>query len=132
MARSFLVLLVCQGSGELIHRMTGLPLSGPIIGMVLLLGAMKVRNGPSTELRASANLLLGYLSLLFVPAAVGVMAYLPVLHRQWLPIAVALLISTILGMASAALVMQAVNRRYRPRCPQRLIGGQLEAVGDGE
>jgi holin-like protein len=99
--------------------------------MIILLGLMVMRTGPSKELRAAANSLLGYLSLLFVPAAVGVVAYLPVLQRQWLPIAVALLGSTILGMASAALVMQAVNRRYPSRCQQQ-IGSQVGEVGDDE
>lgn len=131
MAQSLLTLLVCQGLGELIHRVTALPLSGPIIGMIILLGLMVMRTGPSKGLRAAANSLLGYLSLLFVPAAVGVVAYLPVLQRQWLPIAVALLGSTILGMASAALVMQAVNRRYPSRFQQQ-IGFQVEEVGDDE
>jgi holin-like protein len=131
MAQSFLTLLVCQAFGELIHRMTALPLSGPIIGMITMLAWMAMRAGPSTELRASANALLRYLSLLFVPAAVGVVAYLPVLQRQWLPIAVALLGSTILGMASAALVMQAVNRRYPSRFQQQ-IGVQVGELGDAE
>jgi holin-like protein len=132
MARSFLGLLVCQGLGELIQRVTGLPLSGPVIGMVILLAAMMVRAGPSTELRTAATSLLGYLSLLFVPSAVGVMAYLPVLQRQWLPVAVALIASTILGMVSAGLVMQTVNRRYRSRVTQLPIAGQLGEVGEDE
>jgi holin-like protein len=131
MAQSLLTLLVCQGLGELIHRVTALPLSGPIIGMIILLGLMVMRTGPSKELRAAANSLLGYLSLLFVPAAVGVVAYLPVLQREWLPIAVALFGSTILGMASAALVMQAVNRRYPSRFRQQ-IGLQVGEAGDDE
>jgi holin-like protein len=130
MAQSLLTLLVCQGLGELIHQVTALSLSGSIIGMIILLGLMVMGTGPSKELQAAANSLLGYLSLLFVPAAVGVVAYLPVLQRQWLPIAVALLGSTILGMASAALVMQIVNRRYPSRFQQ--IGFQVEEVGDDE
>ena len=132
MARSFLGLLICQGLGELIQRVIGVPLSGPVIGMVILLAAMMVRAGPSTELRTAATSLLGYLSLLFVPSAVGVMAYLPVLRGQWLPVAAALVASTLLGMASAALVMQAVNRRYRSSVSELPIAGQLGEVGDDE
>ena len=40
MVQSFLVLLICQACGEAIHRLTGLPLSGPITGMVILLAVM--------------------------------------------------------------------------------------------
>jgi holin-like protein len=128
MAQSFLMLLVCQALGELIHRLTGLPLSGPISGMVLLLGAMLIRGGPSAQLRASSGSLLSYLSLLFVPAAVGVMPYLPLLRSQWLPIAVALLVSTVLAMGSAALIVQAINR-----CgTDSLIRLAVREAGDGK
>ncbi|HVI06486.1 MAG TPA: CidA/LrgA family protein [Sphingomicrobium sp.] len=131
MAQNFLTLLICQVIGELVHRIAGLPLSGPIIGMVILLSWMIVRGGPSTGLRSSADSLLQYLSLLFVPAAVGVIAYMPVLQRQWLPITVALFASTILGMGAAALTMQAVNRRHLSR-PRKPIGLQVGELGDGE
>src|SRR5690349_17574951 len=131
MPQSFLTLLICQAIGELVHRMTGLPLSGPIIGMVIALAWMIMRGGPSAGLRASANSLLEYLSLLFVPAAVGVIAYMPVLQRQWLPIRVALFASTILGMGTAALTMQAVNRRYLSRSRKPVIL-QVGELGDDE
>src|ERR1051325_10052289 len=115
MAQSFLTLLVCQVLGELFPQMMGLPLSGPIIGMTMLLAWLAVRSGATRELRTSASSLLGYLSLLFVSAAGGVMAYLPALQQQLFPVAVALSVSTVLGMGSAALIMQAVNRRYSTR-----------------
>lgn len=129
MARSFLVLLVCQALGELVHQMTGVPLAGPIIGMVFLLAALLVRGGPSPELRASSSALLSYLSLLFVPAAVGIMPYWPLLRAQWLAIAVALLVSAALGMASAAIVVQVLNRRHRSRRSEPPIAEGLKAVG---
>jgi holin-like protein len=131
MLQSFLVLLVCQAGGEAIHRLTGLPLSGPITGMVILLGVMIVRRGPSPGLRNSSNALLAYLSLLFVPAAVGIMPHLALLRTQWLPVVIALLLSTFLGMATAGLVVQAMNRRFRMQAPQteRPAVAQLEQVG---
>ena len=130
MVQSFLVLLVCQACGEAIHRLTGLPLSGPIIGIVILLAVMCARKGPSPELRNSSSALLGYLSLLFVPAAVGIMPHLSVLRAQWLPVVIALLVSTLLGMATAALVVQAMNRRARmPQARQRVIVRREQAGG---
>jgi holin-like protein len=132
MVQSFLVLLVCQACGEAIHRLTGLPLSGPIIGMVILLAVMFVGKGPSPELRNSSSALLGYLSLLFVPAAVGIMPHLSVLRAQWLPVVIALLVSTFLGMGTAALVVQAMNRRARmPQARQPVIV-RLEQAGGAD
>jgi holin-like protein len=132
MAQSFLTLLICQSLGELVHQLAGVPLSGPILGMVLLLALMLARGGPSTDLRASATSLLGYLSLLFVPAAVGIMPYLPVLRAQWLPVAVALLVSTVLAMGSSALIVQRLNRRTPALQTHPPIAIALEQVGGGE
>ena len=115
--RGYLVLLAAQAAGEAVRAATGLPLSGPIIGMALLLAVLSARGGPSQELRSSANSLLGYLSLLFVPAAVGIMPYLPLLRSQWLPIAVALTASSVMAMASAALIMQRMNGRHATARP---------------
>ena len=125
--RGYLVLLAAQAAGEAVHAATELPLSGPVIGMALLLALLSARGGPSEELRNSANSLLGYLSLLFVPAAVGIMPFLPLLRAQWLPIAVALIGSSVMAMAAAALIMQAMNRRVTARPP--LIAEPARAGG---
>ena len=109
--RGYLVLLGSQAAGEAVHAATGLPLSGPLTGMALLLAFLSARGGPSQELRSSANALIGYLSLLFVPAAVGIIPFLPLLRSQWLPVAVALAASSVMAMASAGLIVQAMNRR---------------------
>jgi holin-like protein len=100
--------------------------------MVFLLAALLIHGSPSPDLRASTNALLGYLSLLFVPAAVGIMPYFPLLRAQWLTIAVTLLVSAALGMASAATVVQVLNRRHRSRRREPLIADRLEAVGGSE
>jgi holin-like protein len=79
-------LLGLQTLGELLSRGLGLPLPGPVIGLLLLLVALR-----SATVRASvagcAEFLLTHLSLLFVPVAVGVMAYLPALSRYGLRLA---------------------------------------------
>ncbi len=116
MLRTYLVLLCCQAAGDVIHQVSGIPLSGPIIGMILLLAALTVRGGASDEFFASAQTTLGYLSLFFVPPGVGIMQHLPLLRAHWLPLLLALTVSTALAMASAALVMRSVERlRQRHR-----------------
>ena len=96
--------------------MSRIPLSGPIIGMILLLAALTVRGGASDEFSQPALTTLGYLSLYFVPPGVGIMQHLPLLRAHWLPLLLALIVSTALAMASAALVMRSVDRlRHRHR-----------------
>ena len=71
MYRPFLILLVCQLLGELIARAAALPVPGPVLGLAFLLAALLARGGPDDSLAGVANGLLQHLSLLFVPAAVG-------------------------------------------------------------
>ena len=58
------------------------------------------------EIAAAAGALLSNLSLLFVPAGVGVMQHFDRVTSEWLPIAAALLVSTVLALAATALVMR--------------------------
>jgi holin-like protein len=126
--RAYLPLLGCQAAGEVIRQMSGIPLSGPIIGMILLLAALIVRGGASDEFCRSGQATLGYLSLFFVPPGVGVMQHLPLLSAHWLPVLLALILSTALAMASGALAMHSVERlRQRRRIPLII---DISASGD--
>jgi holin-like protein len=58
----------------------------------------------------TANGLLAHLSLLFVPAGVGVMTHLTLLGDQWLPLTTSLLVSTLLTVAVTGWIMQRLTR----------------------
>ncbi|WP_448207663.1 CidA/LrgA family protein [Azospirillum sp. sgz302134] len=105
------VLLLCQLAGELIARLLHLPIPGPVIGMVLLFLGLLVRGGVPMPLQETAGGILRHLSLLFVPAGVGVMAHLHRLGTEAVPIAAALFGSTLFGVALTAWVMSALSRR---------------------
>ncbi len=103
--------LVCaQALGEVLSRALALPVPGPVVGLVLLLGWLVVRGGPGAELRATSGTLLRSLGLLFVPAGVGVVTQLDALRADWLPITVAVLVSTAAGLAVTAVIMQRLDR----------------------
>jgi len=110
--RSFLILLAAQLAGEALHRALHLPLPGPVLGMALLAAILLLRKRePDTALVQTSNGLLRWLGLLFIPAGAGVVANLGLLRSAWLPITVALLLSTALTVAATALVMQWLLRR---------------------
>ena len=109
------ILLVFQLIGETISRGLGLPVPGPVIGFILLLGALLLRRGVPEELRSTATGLLTHFSLMFVPAGVGVMVHLSRLRDEWLPITVALVLSTLLTIGCTALVMKWLMRRFSHR-----------------
>ncbi|MBK9712509.1 MAG: CidA/LrgA family protein [Kouleothrix sp.] len=111
MINAMMVLLGFQLAGEVIARALRLPLPGPVLGMLLLFAALVVRGGVPEQLRATAQGLLNNLSLLFVPAGVGVMTHIALIRAAWLPIALTLVLSTLVTLIAAALTMQLLLRR---------------------
>lgn len=105
------VLLVYQLVGEVFVQLTGLPVPGPVVGMLLLFITLIARKGVPDTLRGTAQQLLSHLSLLFVPAGVGVMLHFGRLGQEWLALAVALVVSTVLTIVVTALVMRLLQRR---------------------
>ncbi|MGE5475211.1 MAG: CidA/LrgA family protein [Bacteroidales bacterium] len=111
---SITVLLLCQLAGEVIARLTHLPVPGPVIGMLLLFVGLVIRRGVPEQLEKTGTTLLSHLSLLFIPAGVGVMVHLKLIAGEWLPIGAALVGSTALTIAVTGLVMQwLAGRRER-------------------
>lgn len=74
--------------------------------MLLLFIGLMIRGNIPQPLAQTANGLLEQLSLLFVPAGVGVMTHLTLLGNQWLPLTTSLVISTLLTIAVTGLLMQ--------------------------
>jgi holin-like protein len=111
MLGSITLLLVYQLVGEVLALVLALPVPGPVIGLALLFLTLVIRGDVPTPLRDTANGLLAHLSLLFVPAGVGVMVHLTRLRDEALPIAVSLVVSTVLTIAASALVMRWLARR---------------------
>jgi len=105
MLNALTILLVFQLVGEIITRLAGWPVPGPVIGMGLLFLTLLVRGGPSESLEGTANGLLGHLSLLFVPAGTGIMLHAERLESEWLPLAAALLVSTLLTITISGLCL---------------------------
>lgn len=113
----FALLLACQLAGEGLSKALHVPIPGPVLGMALLtLGLILLGRVPRGLARAGHGLL-GHLSLFFVPAGVGIVTLLPLLKREALPILVALVASTVLGLAATALAMKGLvhlmDRRHR-------------------
>ena len=109
----FTLLLWCQLAGELLVLVSGVPLPGPVLGMLILFAGLLIRGHVPEELQSLAGGLLRHLSLLFVPAGVGVMLHLVLIADEWLAISVSLLLSTVLTIMVTAGVMVALQRLSR-------------------
>jgi len=111
--RGLAILLVLQALGEALTHALGLPVPGPVLGLVLLLAALQL-DWVREPVGAAAELLLAHLSLLFIPVGVGVITHLDLVSRYGLRLAAVIALSTWIGMAVTALVLRALLPRTEP------------------
>lgn len=121
MVGAIALLFVFQLVGEAIHRLVGVPVPGAVIGMVLLvvwlaLGPVRWA-GPGMgggRLEAVTAWLTAHLSVMFVPAAVGVMDQGAVFARFGLALMLATAVSVALTIVVTALVLRWALARFAP------------------
>lgn len=104
------LLLSCQLAGEVIARTLALPVPGPVIGLVILFTTCTLRPALAQRIGPVARSFLAYLSLLFVPAGVGIVANLGILAQNGLAIAVVVMASTVIAMLVSVGTFLALHR----------------------
>lgn len=122
MIASLALILLAQLAGEAIARGFGLPVPGPVLGMGLMFLFLLLRDAERSPLRrllpapltdgtleTNARGLLSNLSLMFVPAGVGVVGRLDLLKTQGAKLGVILLVSTAVSLLTTVLVFRAVS-----------------------
>jgi len=110
MLQALTLILSTQLLGEVTARALGLPVPGPVLGMVALTIGFALSPRLCEAVRPVAQGILGHLSLLFVPAGVGVIGNLQVLQGMGLGLTLAILISTVLAIAAGAVSFAVVAR----------------------
>lgn len=100
------VLLSYQLLGTVIVLLLGITIPGPVAGMFLLFLTLLLMRRIPESLDFTSSHLLTHLSLLFVPAGVGVVAHLQRIGSEWFPLVTTLFVSTLISMAVTARVMQ--------------------------
>ena len=109
MLSAIALILAFQVVGEVISRSAGIPVPGPVIGMILMLLAFFVKDDLIGRI-PTGGVLLSNLSLLFVPAGVGVMRYGDLFLREGLAIGAVLVISTLIAMLVTAYTIIFVDK----------------------
>jgi|SRR5690625_4254913 len=94
----FVYLLLFQLLGELVSRSLSLPIPGAVLGMLFLFAGLLLKGHVPDGLEKSSGFLLRHLSLLFVPAGVGLVKYLPLLREQGLVMLSLLILSMALTL----------------------------------
>jgi putative effector of murein hydrolase LrgA (UPF0299 family) len=107
MIASFSLILLCQLAGEIVVRALALPMPGPVIGMMFLLVLLLLRDrfalfafGPlrNDGVEGASKNLLAHLSLLFVPAGVGIVQKLDLIAEHGVAMFAILAISVVITL----------------------------------
>ena len=112
-AMGLLLLLGFVWLGDWAHDVLHLPLPGAVAGFALfaliLTLTEKLRRtwppGTTGHIQPVANRLLSHMGLLFVPAGVGIITQANILRQFWLPVLVASVVSTLVGLAVTGWLM---------------------------
>lgn len=111
------VLLACQLAGEVVARGLGMPIPGPVIGIVLLFAVLAVHGrltrpeaAEQGEVAKAADGLLANLGLVFIPAGVGISQHYKLILDNGIAVVAALVVSTVLTLVVAVGVFRGVSR----------------------
>lgn len=110
MIRQCSILFGCLALGELIVFLTGIKLPSSIIGMLLLTLFLKLGWIKLHWVQGMSDFLVANLGFFFVPPGVALMLYFDVIAAQFMPIAVATLISTVLVFVVTGWVHQLMRK----------------------
>ena len=119
MLNSIFIILLFQLIGEFIQKFFELSIPGPVIGLIFLLSVMliikkinKQDKGFETKLVNSAENLLTYLPLLFIPVGVGVVMHLSLLEENLVSVILIIIIGTLLTLALTGFVFEKLLKDY--------------------
>ncbi len=96
---------------ESLHYLTEIPISGSVLGMLLLFAFLMVRAGASLELERTSQALISQLTLLLLPGGVGLFFLGERMTGQWLPLLTAIFIGSLLSIAISLLLMNWLVKR---------------------
>jgi putative effector of murein hydrolase LrgA (UPF0299 family) len=127
MIASLSLILLCQLAGEIVVRGLVLPVPGPVLGLLFLLVLLLARDrfkplaiGPLRDqgVEQASKGLLAHLSLLFVPAGVGVVQKLDLIAEYGIAVmailAVSVVITLLVTVGTFLLASRLLARRTAP------------------
>jgi len=111
MLRGFLVLVLFFILGESVRVLLSLPVSGGVLGMVVITFTLMVKGNVSDDLASASQGLISVLVLLIMPGVVGVFFTADQFAGQWLAVAAALLVGTFLSVLTTLFLMKLVTEK---------------------
>lgn len=114
MLKSLTILLAFQALGELLSFSLFPSIPGPVLGLIALLAFFFIKGGVPADIQSTANVFTANLGLLFVPAAVGVVVFWPVLAEFGVVILITLFVSVVVTLVGTAWLLDRLAARFMP------------------
>ena len=113
--RQFLVIMAVSFIGEILHAVLPLPIPASIYGLVLMLALLMTGALKLDAVEDAGKFMIEIMPVMFIPAGVGLLNAWGVLKPVWIPISVITVVTTVLVMAVAAKVTQAVIQNSKKK-----------------
>ena len=111
MIKGLVQLFIFQALGELLSKFELPFMPGPVLGLVLLLAYLAIRGHLPASIDLVGSGILQHLGLLFIPASVGVVLYLPILQTYAWAIAATLVVSVLATIAVTAGLLKLLSTK---------------------
>lgn len=115
MLRGFLILVLFFLLGETLRLAFVLPISGGVLGMILITLTLMVQGRVSQDLTTASQGLISVLILLIMPGVVGAFFTISQYQSQWLAVGAALVLGTALSVLTTLLLMRTLVKTSQPR-----------------
>jgi holin-like protein len=125
MLKTLATLLLFQCLGDFVSFILNISVPGPVIGMLLLLLALRISTSLKVSIEQSSIAFLKCLSLLFVPAGVGVMVYASSVQKDLVALSITIVVSTALTLSVTALTVKTLGSV----AVRKLGEGGIERIG---
>ena len=109
--KQLLIILAFSLAGELLQTVIPLPIPAAIYGFILLFLALLTGLLKPRHIDKTAAFLISIMPVLFVAPAVNLISYFDVIAPQLVPIAVIVVVSTVLVLGVSGLVTQALLKK---------------------
>jgi len=119
--RQFVIILLFSFIGEALSTLLSLPVPGSIIGMIFLFLALQFRLIHTRDVREVGGWLLGNMTILFLPAGVGIMAKFDAIKEVWWQLIVIILVTLAVNILVIGKVVQFIKVHFE--------GDYVDSVG---
>lgn len=97
--------------GVLITDITGVPIPGNVIGMVILFLLLYLKVIKIEQISTISNFFLEHLAFFFIPAGVGLISSFSVIKNIWLQLLIVCFVTTAITMICTGLVVQKIANK---------------------